>query len=205
MDVLKSEYGRYMPGVKTAPLRDREVLVLRSVLKALDIKGIEVWNYNSGGMLFASKGNYVSGQVQKFRDADFYRYLLSEICEYAEDGAVKGLPTELCEDFYGLCEMRKVDFREYSGKPAPGEVEYVITASDVNGAVYDFLTFPTPAAAETYCEGCGWQVIDEEDSIWRLDIEERNVSLDGKLAKATERSAETGGRDSKGLDEFVKG
>lgn len=203
MYVSRDEYGRYLPGVVTASVKEREVLVLRSVLKALDIKGIEVWNYQSGGTLFAAKGNYAKGDVRQFMNADFYRYLLSEICEYAEDGTVKGLPAELCEDFYALCKIREVDFREYSGKPAPGEVEYVTTVSDGNGAVYDFLTFPTRAKAEKYCEGCGWQVMDEACNVWRLDIEARKVSLDSKLASAKQKSELSVGKDLPQQD-FVK-
>ena len=129
--ISKESYGRFMPGVVTAPLKDREVLVLRAVLKALDVKDIDVWNYRSGGMLFAQEASCVKGQGTQWTDAEFYRYLLAEVCEYDESGGLKGLPEELCEDFYGLCEMHHVYPSDYSYGAVQegrlGNVEYVIT------------------------------------------------------------------------------
>lgn len=182
-DTYERKFEEYMKNGAQIPLKDREMEVVSDVLETL---GVDFkMDADSDGMTIWANDTVYYG-------AEIYRYLLAEVCEYEENGAVKGMALDLCNDFYDLCEMNKVYPSDYNQKRVFGDMEFVITMSSGGGTVRDFMTLPTKEEAEEICEGYGWVFMDENEFEWELDIDEREVTLDSKLAVAVERSEETG-------------
>ncbi len=178
-EVYERKFEEYMRDGAQAPLKDREMEVVSEVLDALGV---------SFEMDADSDGMTVWANDMVYYGAEIYRYLLGEVCEYEENGAVKRLDLDLCNDFYDLCEMNDVNYHEFNQRPKATEMEYAITMSSGGGMVQDFMTLPTKAEAEEICESYGWEFKDENEFVWGLDIEEREVPLDRRLDDAKERS-----------------
>lgn len=183
-DVYEKKFDAYMRDGAELPVEARAGDILEEILNTLGVEGIELWFTVESGEVTASRNG------EKWVGADFYRYLLSEVCEYDEHGAVKGLALDLCNDFYDLCEMSDVDYHNYNQNSKSAEMEYVITMSSGHGTVLDFMTLPTKEEAEEICESYDWEFKDENEFVWGLDIVEREASLEAKLADAAERSLE---------------
>lgn len=181
----EKKFDKYMEEGAELPVHARADDILEEVLNTLGVKDIELWFAVENGEVTASRNG------EKWVGADFYRYLLAEVCEYDDNGAVKGLELDLCHDFYDLCEHNGVKYTDYNKPASNGEIEYVITMSSGGGTVRDFLTCSSRKEAEDVCQGYDWRFVDENAFEWSLNIDEREVSLDSKLAVATERSAET--------------
>lgn len=174
----EKKFEEYMEQGAQAPLKDREMEVVSNVLDALGV---------SFDMDADSDGMVVWTNDSVYYGAEIYRYLLAEVCEYDESGAVKGMALDLCNDFYDLCELNKVYPSDYNQKRVFGDMEYVITMSSGHGTVRDFMTLPTKEEAEEICEAMGWRFLDENEFEWELDIDEREVPLDERLDAAKER------------------
>lgn len=192
--IYEKKFEEYMSKGPQAPLKDREMEVVSDVLDALGVT-FEM-DANSDGMtIWANDTVYYGGEI--------YRYLLAEVCEYEENGAVKGMTLDLCNDFYDLCEMNKVYPSDYNQPAKFGDMEYVITMSSGGGTVRDFMTLPSFQEAFEICEGYGWAFMDENEFEWELEIDEREVPLDRRLEEAKERSKQTldgnGEKDEKEL------
>lgn len=188
------KFEEYMKKGAQAPLKDREMDVVSDVLVALGVT-FEMDADSDGMVIWANDTVYYGAEI--------YRYLLAEVCEYEEAGAVKGMALDLCNDFYDLCVMNKVYPSNYNQKRVFGDMEYVITMSSGHGTVRDFMTLPTQKEAEEICEGYGWVFMDENEFEWSLDIDEREISLNAKIASAREQSELTVGKDN-GKEEFEK-
>lgn len=180
--VYEKKFTEYMEKGAQLPLEDREMEVVTDVLVGLGV--IFEMDADSDGMVIWTNDTVYHG-------AEIYRHLLAEVCEYEENGAVKGLPLDLCNDFFDLCEMNKVYPGVYNRKPPEVETEYVITMSSGHGTVLDFMTLPSFQEAFEICEGYRWEFKDENDFVWDLEIDEREVSLDAKIASAKEQSEKT--------------
>ena len=186
-DTYEKKFEDYMKNGAQAPLKDREMMVVGDVMEALGL----VFEMDAD-----SEAKVVWTNAKVYYGAEIYRYLLGEVCKYEENGAVKGLPLDLCNDFYDLCEMNQVYPGVYN-RPAKDDEnkEYVITMSSGHGTVRDFMTLPTKEEAIDICEGYGWVFMDENEFEWSLDIDEREISLDAKIASAREQSEKTVGSD----------
>lgn len=184
-EVYEKKFDEYMMGGPQAPLEDREMEVVSEVLDALGV-AFEMDADSVGMTVWANDTVYYGAEI--------YRYLLDEVCEYEQNGAVKQLELDLCNDFYDLCEMNEVDYRDYIQKHKVAETEFVITMSSGGGTVLDFMTLPTRKEADQVCESYGWEFKDENDFVWGLDIDEREISLDDKLASAQEQSEKSAPR-----------
>lgn len=194
-DIYEKKYDKYMNEGPELPVYDREGEIVADVTAAL---GLECTiDFDSNGMVVWANDNVYYG-------AEFYRYLLSEVCDYEEEnGAVKGLELDLCHDFYDLCAHHGVDFKEYNLPKSNGKTEFVITISSGGGTVQDFTTCRTRKEAEQICENYGWGWVDDNQFEWNMDIEEREIALDDKIAAASVRSNETK-IDVINKDEFEK-
>ena len=176
----EKKFEEYMEQGAQAPLKDREMLVVSDVLDSL---GVEFeMDADSDGMVVWTNDSVYYG-------AEIYRYLLAEVCDYEVNGAVKGLDVDLCVDFYDLCEMNQVYPGVYN-RPEKEDAnkEFVVVMSSGHGTVRDFMTLPSFREAFEICEGYHWEFKDENEFVWDLEIEEREVPLDVRLADAKERS-----------------
>lgn len=178
----EKKFEEYMKEGGQLPLKDREMEVVSDVLDALGVS-FEMDADSDGMVIWANDTVYYGAEI--------YRYLLAEVCEYDDNSAVKGLALDLCNDFFDLAEMNKVYPSDYNQKSNVGDMEYVITMSSGHGTVMDFMTLPTKEEAEEICEGYGWVFMDENEFEWELEIDEREVSLDSKIAKAEARCEES--------------
>ena len=178
----EKKFDEYMKEGAQLPLKDRELVVVVDVLDSLGVD-YEIDVDSDGIIVWANETGYCGAAI--------YQYLLAEVCEYDENGAVKRMGLDLCNDFYDLCEMNKVYPSDYNQKRVFGDMEYVITMSSGGGTVRDFMTLPTKEEAEEICEGFGWVFMDENEFEWELEIDEREVSLDDKLVRAEERCEES--------------
>lgn len=190
----EKKFEEYMNGGVKAPLKDREMEIVGDVMEAL---GVEFeMDADSDGMVVWTNDSVYYG-------AEIYRYLLAEVCKYEENGGVKGMALDLCNDFYDLAEMNKVYPSDYNQPAKFGDMEYVITMSSGHGTVRDFMTLASKEEAEDICEAMGWKFLDENEFEWGLDIDVREVSLDKKLEAAREQSEQTiegaGEKDEKEL------
>ncbi len=193
-DTYEKKFDKYMEKGAELPIRYREVEIITNVVEALGVE-CKIDPDSDGLVVWANDNVYYRGE--------FCRYLLAEVCEYEENGAVKGLSLDLCHDFYDVCEYNKVYVSDYN-KPTPvGDMEYVITMSSGGGTTHDFMTCSSREEAENVCESYDWTFMDENEFAWSLDIDEREVSLDSKLVEAAERSEKTGTGDI-GKDDMVK-
>lgn len=181
-DTYSKKYDEYMKKGPDVPIRYREVELITNVVEALGVD-CKIDPNSDGLVVWANDTVY-------YRD-EFYRYMLAEVCEYDENGAVKGLSLDLCHDFYDLCEYNKVNYHDYNVPETQNDIEYVVTMSSGGGTVYDFMTCSSREEAEQVCEGYNWTFVDENEFEWSLDIDEREVSLDSKLVEATQRSEKT--------------
>lgn len=170
-DVYEKKFDEYMEEGAKLPLCDRELEVLQEVLAS--VKAVDVVVEETNGEIIA----YEYGK--QYHGAEFYRYLLAEVCEYDENGAVKGLDLDLCNDFYDLCEHNEVNYKDYNKPKVQKNTEFVITMSSGGGTVRDFLTCSSREEAEDVCESYDWRFVDENAFEWSLDIDEREVSLIG--------------------------
>ncbi len=182
-DVYSKKYDEYMNEGPQLPLSDREGDVITDVMAELGLEDAKI-NFDSDGLTVWVDDFVYSGE-------EVYRYLLSEVCEYNKDGSVKGLELDLCNDFYDLCEHNGVDFHDYNKPEVSHDVEYVITMSSGAGTIEDFMTCASKSEAVETCKYYDWEFVDENEFVWELNIEEREVTLEDKLASATERSKET--------------
>ena len=197
-DIYEKKYDKYMNDGPELPVEARAEEILEEVLNTLGVEGFELWFSVADGEVEASRNG------EKWVGAEFYRYLLSEVCDYEEEnGAVKGLELDLCHDFYDLCAHHGVDFKEYNLPKSNGKTEFVITISSGGGTVQDFTTCRTRKEAEQICEDYGWGWVDDNQFEWNMDIEEREIALDDKIAAASVRSNETK-IDVINKDEFEK-
>lgn len=193
-DIYENKFDEYMNDGPELPVCDREGEIITDVVVAL---GFEC------NIDFDSEGLYVSSDDGVYYGAEFYKHLLAEVCEYNENGMVKGLPLGLCHDFYELCEYNGVKYTDYNKPETQKDVEYVITMSSGGGTTYDFMTCASREEAEQVCENYEWVFVDENEFEWSLDIDEREVSLDSKLIDANERSEKTN-TGATGKDDIVK-
>ncbi len=196
-DVYSRKYDNYIHNGPDLPVHARADEILDEVFSALGIEGAELEFAVADGEVTAN----INGK--KLVGAELYRYLLAEVCEYEDDGKIRGLDVDLCVDFKDLCEHNGVAYTDYSSKKDVVDSEYVITMSSGGGTIRDFMTCSSLKEAEDICESYGWHFVDENAFEWSLDIVEREVSLDGKLADATERSGKAAVGFA-GRDDMVK-
>lgn len=166
----EKKFEEYMAEDAQASLEDREMEVVSDVMDSLGIT-FEM-DADSNGMVVWTNDTVYYG-------SDIYKYLLGEVCQYDENGAVKGLALDLCNDFFDLCEMNKVYPGVYN-RPAKADTEYVITLSSGHGTVLDFMTFGSFREAFETCESYGWAFKDENEFEWELEIDERPTSLEAQ-------------------------
>lgn len=100
-------------GPKT-PLKDREMLVVSDVMDELGVKFD--MDADSDGMVIWTNQKVYYG-------AEIYRYLLGDVCSYGENGEIKGLELDLCNDFYDLCKLNGVDPSEYRKRKKEASLE----------------------------------------------------------------------------------
>lgn len=109
-DTYEKKFDKYMEEGAELPVEARAKEILEEVMTTLGVEGVELWFVVADGEVEASRNG------EKWVGADFYRYLLSDVCEYEENGAVKGLDLDLCNDFYDLCEYNGVKYTDYNKK-----------------------------------------------------------------------------------------
>ena len=180
-DAYSRKYDNYIHNGPQLPVYDREGEIVSYVIDALGLT-CDI-DFDSDGLVVRTNNNVY------YRE-EFYRYLLSEVCEYEEDGKVKGLDVDLCVDFKDLCEHNGVKYSDYSSPKDVEEMEYVITMSSGGGTVRDFMTCSSLKEAQEVCDSYEWCFVDENAFEWGLDIDVREASLETKLANATKRSAQ---------------
>lgn len=178
--VYEKKFENYMKEGAQMSLKDREMEVVGAVMERLGVD-FEMETNRNGLAVWTGEGSYYGAEI--------YRHLLANVCMPEENGGVKGLPLDLCNDFYDLAVINGVSPGDYLRKP--GDMEYVITKSSGHGTVRDFMTLPTREEAEEICENLDWVFLDENEFEWELDIDEREVPLERRIDDATKRSEQS--------------
>lgn len=182
-NVYEKKFDSYIKEGGIPPIEARSDKILKDVLSALKVEEIALWFAVEDGEVEASRGS------EKWVGADFYRYLLNDVCEYQENGAVKGLDLDLCHDFYDLCKLNGVDYAEYNKTRTEKNSEFwvILWAGDGRPSK-DLKPFNSFRDANSFCEQNEWLYVDKHGVKWNMDIEEREPSINHKIADASARS-----------------